>query len=206
MKEILVDAKGLACPLPVVNTKDAIKNLGGAGRVRTLVDNEIAVQNLQKFAAQRQLQVSAQRMNENEYEVVIQVGESLATLPETEQDVACQPDHRTAGLVIAVGSENMGEGAGKLGRVLMKSFLFALTKQDILPDTILFYNSGAFLTSSDSDSLDDLKALDAAGVRILTCGTCADFYNIKEKVAVGGVTNMYEIVEILEHAQTVVRP
>lgn len=205
MNEKLVDARGLACPLPVVNTKEAIKELGGQGTVTVLVDNEIAVQNLQKFAVQRQFGVSAHKKNDSEYEVVIRLGASSA--PESARETEpCVPDQRTGGLVVAIGSEAMGEGAGKLGRILMKSFLFALTKQDILPETLLFFNSGAFLTSSDSDSLEDLRTLEAAGVRILTCGTCADFYNIKEKLAVGGVSNMYEIVEILEHAKSVIRP
>ena len=83
---------------------------------------------------------------------------------------------------------------------------FALTKQDQLPEIILCYNSGASLTCEDSDSLEDLKSLEAEGVKILTCGTCLDFYGLKEKLAVGGVTNMYEIVEIMESAGTIVRP
>ena len=100
----------------------------------------------------------------------------------------------------------MGNGEEQLGKILMKSFIFALTKQDQLPEIILCYNSGASLTCEDSDSLEDLKSLEAEGVKILTCGTCLDFYGLKEKLAVGGFTNMYEIVEIMESAGTIVRP
>ena len=88
----------------------------------------------------------------------------------------------------------------------MKAFVFALTKQDQLPETILCYNTGAYLTCEGADTLEDLKALEAEGVNIMTCGTCLDFYGIKDTLAVGGVTNMYEIVETMENAKSVIRP
>ena len=87
----------------------------------------------------------------------------------------------------------------------MKAFVFALTKQDQLPETILCYNSGAYLTCEDADTLEDLKLLASEGVTILTCGTCLDFYGLKEKLAVGGVTNMYDIVERMEKATNIVK-
>ena len=88
----------------------------------------------------------------------------------------------------------------------MKAFVFAVTKQDYLPETILCYNTGAYLTCEGADTLEDLKILEAEGVNILTCGTCLDFYGMKEKLTVGTVTNMYEIVEKMENAKTIVRP
>ena len=88
----------------------------------------------------------------------------------------------------------------------MKAFVFAVTKQDRLPETIVCYNTGAYLTCEGADTLEDLKSLEAEGMKILTCGTCLDFYGIKDKLAVGGVTNMYEIVEVMENAKTIVRP
>ena len=113
---------------------------------------------------------------------------------------------KTKGLVVVIGSNQMGNGEEKLGKNLMKAFIFALTKQDVLPETILFYNSGAYLTCEDSDSLADLKDLEAQGVEIMTCGTCLDFYGLKEKLAVGSVTNMYVIVEKQEKASRIVKP
>ena len=100
----------------------------------------------------------------------------------------------------------MGEGAEELGKILMKSFLYALTQQDELPDTILFYNGGAKLTCECSESLEDLKDLAARGVEILTCGTCLNFYGITEKLQVGSVTNMYDIVERMSSADRVIKP
>ena len=108
-------------------------------------------------------------------------------------------------LVVLSGSE-MGTGDTKLGSFLMKSFVFALTKQDQLPDTILCYNTGAYLTCEGADTLEDLKLLESEGVTVLTCGTCLDFYGLKEKLAVGGVTNMYDIVERMESAAQIIKP
>ena len=102
--------------------------------------------------------------------------------------------------------DRMGDGDDELGRILMKSFLFAVTQLDQLPETILFYNGGAKLTVEGSESLEDLKKMEEQGTVIMTCGTCLDFYGIKDKLAVGTVTNMYSIVETLQNAGKVIRP
>ena len=100
----------------------------------------------------------------------------------------------------------MGEGEGELGKNLLKAFLYALSQQESLPETILFYNGGASLTCQGSLSLEDLKSMAERGVEILTCGTCLNFYGLTEMLAVGGVTNMYDIVEKQMAADLIVRP
>lgn len=212
MEKKIVDARGLACPLPVVNAKKAVGEFQENGVLTVLVDNEIAVQNLQKFAAQRGLQSAGEKKGEKEYEVTMQVvvnaAPSQAPVVETEEEdeINCSPDSRKKGLVAVLSANVMGSGEEKLGKALMKAFVFALTKQDVLPETVLCYNSGAYLTCEDSDSLEDFKVLEAEGVNIMTCGTCLDFYGIKEKLAVGTVTNMYDIVETMEKAKSIIRP
>lgn len=217
MENRTVDARGMACPLPVVNAKKASEEMTEGGVLTILVDNEIAVQNLTKFGTSRNFQVSSEKKGEKEFSVTFQISASslkqhqnavvsqAATTTDSEE-ISCSPDSRKKGLVAVLSANTMGNGEEQLGKILMKSFIFALTKQDQLPDTILCYNSGAFLTCEDSDSLDDLKAMEAQGVKILTCGTCLDFYGLKEKLTVGGVTNMYEIVEIMENASSIIRP
>ena len=108
--------------------------------------------------------------------------------------------------IIVVSSNEMGQGEKALGQTLIKAFLFAVTKQDKLPSKMLFYNSGAYLTCESSDSLEDLKTLEAEGVEIYTCGTCLNFYELTEKLAVGSITNMYDIVEMMEKAGKVIKP
>ena len=186
-----VDARGDACPLPVVKAKKAIAELNGAGEVEVLVDNEIAVQNLTKMAQQKGYQSAAEKLAEREYRVLFTVGEPAA---EEGEAPVCAPDARTD-TVVVIASDKMGEGAEELGKTLLKAFIFSLTQQDKLPKTILLYNGGAHLTCEGSPMLDDLKALEAEGVEILTCGTCLNFYGLTEKLAVGGVTNMYVIAE-----------
>ena len=197
-----VDARGDACPLPVVKAKKAIAELNGAGEVEVLVDNEIAVQNLTKMAQQKGYQSAAEKLAEREYRVLFTVGEPAA---EEEEAPACAPDARTD-TVVVIASDKMGEGAEELGKTLLKAFIFSLTQQDKLPKTILLYNGGTHLTCEGSPMLDDLKALEAEGVEILTCGTCLNFYGLTEKLAVGGVTNMYVIAEKMLNAGNVVKP
>lgn len=211
MEKKMVDARGLACPLPVVNAKKAVGEFQEDGVLTVLVDNEIAVQNLQKFAGQKGLQAKGEKKGEKEYEVTIQVAVNAASAPapaqeDEEEEVVCSPDSRKKGLVAVLSANVMGGGEEKLGKALMKAFIFALTKQDVLPETILCYNSGAYLTCEDSDSLEDFQALEAEGVNIMTCGTCLDFYGIKDRLAVGSVTNMYDIVETMENAKSIIRP
>ena len=100
----------------------------------------------------------------------------------------------------------MGEGNDELGKVLMKSFIYALSHQETLPNTILFYNSGAALTCEESSTLEDLKSLESQGVEILTCGACLDYYGLLDKLRIGEVTNMYIIVEKMTQAGLIVKP
>ena len=195
----------MACPLPVVNAKKAAEAMNPGDVLTVLVDNEIAVQNVTRFAEHKGFAVTADKKGEQEYAVIMTVS---GAAPEAagEEAPACNPDARRKGMVVVLSANVMGTGDAKLGTSLMKAFVFALTKQDQLPETILCYNSGASLTCEGADTLEDLKLLESEGVTILTCGTCLDFYGLKEKLAVGGVTNMYDIVERMEKAAQIIKP
>ena len=204
MKNI-IDCKGMACPLPVVNAKKAAEELNSGDVLTVLVDNEIAVQNLTRFAEHKGFGVSAEKKADREYAVIMTISGAVAE--ETrEEEIACVMDSRRKGMLVVLSGNVMGTGDPKLGTSLVKAFVFALTKQDQLPDTILCYNTGASLTCEGADTLEDLKLLESEGVTILTCGTCLDFYGLKEKLAVGGVTNMYDIVERMESAAQIIKP
>ena len=200
--EKILDARGMACPLPVVNAKKAAEGLHPGDTLIVRVDNEIAVQNLQRFAQHMGFTAAGEKVSESEFTVTMVIGGEAKAEPE----IACNLDTRKKGMLVVLSGNTMGSGDEKLGKALMKAFVFALTKQDVLPETILCYNTGAYLTTDGADTLEDLKLLESEGVTILTCGTCLDFYGLKEKLAVGGVTNMYDIVERMESAQTIVRP
>ena len=203
--EKIIDCKGMACPLPVVNAKKAAEELKAGDMLTVVVDNEIAVQNLTRFAEHKGFGICAEKKAEKEYAVIMTVSGAAAEAVK-EAEVACVMDSRRKGMLVVLSANTMGTGDPKLGTNLMKAFVFALTKQDQLPDTILCYNTGASITCEGADTLEDLKLLESEGVTILTCGTCLDFYGLKEKLAVGSVTNMYDIVERMETAATIVKP
>ena len=204
---IKVNAIGDACPIPVVKTKNAIKELGGAGTVEVLVDNEIAVQNLGKMAKQKGYEFKSEKLGAAEFQVTLTVGDSAeAQNVEDIPEVCAVVPGKKKNVVVAINSAKMGVGHDELGGVLIKGFIFALTQMDELPSAILFYNGGATLTTEGSTSLEDLKNLEAQGVEILTCGTCLNYYGLGDKLRVGEVTNMYSIVEKLPGADLVVKP
>lgn len=202
---IHVNAMGDACPIPVVKTKNAIKEMQGGGTVEVLVDNEIAVQNLTKMANQKGYQISSKKLEEHKYQALITVGEGVQE--EVEDEAAyCIPDGRAKKTIVAIDTDLMGRGNDELGKVLMKSFIYALTQQDVLPSKVIFYNGGATLTCEGSDSLEDLHSLEAQGVEIMTCGTCLNYYGITDKLQVGSVSNMYDICEAMITADLIVKP
>ena len=170
--EKIIDCKGMACPLPVVNAKKAAEELNSGDVLTVLVDNEIAVQNLTRFAEHKGFGVSAEKKTDKEYAVIMTVSGTAEAAKE--EEVACVMDSRRKGMLVVLSGNVMGTGDPKLGTSLMKAFVFALTKQDQLPDTILCYNTGAYLTCEGADTLEDLKLLESEGVTILTCGTCLD--------------------------------
>lgn len=202
---VQVNALGDACPIPVVKTIKALAALGGAGTIETLVDNEVAVENLKRLASEKGCGVSVEKAAEKEWHVTFDVPEGLSVDAGEADDAQCLVPAKK-NLVIQVSSDAMGAGSDELGRNLMKAFIYAVTQQDELPATMLFYNGGARLTCEGSPALDDLKALAEQGVEILTCGTCLNHYGIADKLAVGEVTNMYVICQKLEQASNIVRP
>ena len=202
---ITVNAIGDACPIPVVKTRKAMETIKGSEVVETLVDNEIAVENLKKMAGQMGYQVKDQKLEEGKYSVQIMVTEAEKT-EKIQADICdCRPT-AASDKVVVIRSNVMGEGDPELGKVLIKGFIYALSQQEELPKTILFYNGGACLTCEGSASLDDLKEREHRRVKILTCGTCLNFYGLSEKLKVGEVTNMYEIAETMSKASLIVSP
>ena len=204
MGQITVDARGEQCPIPVVKATKAIGEMTEPSVLEVHVDNEIAVQNLLRMASGKGYAAKSEQLAEKHYQVTVDVDRlpEAGTAPEA---AVCLPDAR-GNTVVAVGTAFMGVGNDELGKTLMKGFLYAVSQQEELPKTMLFYNGGAHLTTEGSASLEDLKNMEAQGVEILTCGTCLDFYGLKDKLAVGGVTNMYAIVEKMSKAAKVIKP
>lgn len=209
----IVDARGKACPQPVIDTKNAIREQGTP--VITMVDNDIARQNVEKMAHQMGLQAESSEI-EGGWRILIQpissevlsavMGDTNATLqPIVQQPMnGCVPVQGP--VVVVLSSDCMGVGDDTLGSALMKGFVYALTQLDYAPDTVLLYNGGAKLSCTGAQTVEDLKVLERNGTTVLTCGTCLNHYGLTEQLAVGSVTNMYAIAETLAAAGKVIRP
>lgn len=186
-----VDARGQACPRPVIMTKKALDEIS-EGIVTTIVDNEVAKENVSKLAKSSGYEYSVDKNGENEYYIHINKGQV------NEEANVCVPD-TFKDMTIAFSSDTMGGGSEELGKILIKSFIYTLTESTPYPSTLVFYNGGVHLTCEGSPVLEDLKKLEEEGIEILSCGTCLDFYEIKDKLSVGSVTNMYSILEKLKN-------
>jgi selenium metabolism protein YedF len=193
-----IDVLGQPCPIPVINAKKAMAEPGTDG-VLVLVDNRIAVQNLQKMAEGSGYGFSFKEENESRYLVTITRGEG-SKAPEEEKKPDPPASCGSGGLVILIGADHLGEGAEELGKMLIKGFVFSVTQLAALPEAMIFLNGGAHLTAEGAVTVPDLKTLQERGVAILTCGTCANYYGLTDKIAAGSITDMMDIVNRISRA------
>ncbi|MEG1504594.1 MAG: sulfurtransferase-like selenium metabolism protein YedF [Enterococcus sp.] len=196
-----IDALGKACPLPVIETKKALRE---HTVVETLVDNEIATQNLKKMAEQLGYIYQMQQQAENKYAVVISKANTELTGETSETVITPTEDVVTDEYIVVIDTNVMGRGSDELGKNLLKGFIYSLTEQDVLPSKVIFYNGGVQSVIKASDSLEDLIALAGQGVEIYSCGACLNFYELTP--AIGEVTNMYRIVEMMREASRIIKP
>lgn len=203
---VKVNGMGKNCPIPLIETKKAIKALTSPDTVEVMVDNSMAVKNITRFATDSGYTITTDKISDKEFKLTIDVKEIKANEEKSVECAACSATDNTGNIVIAIGSEKMGCGDEKLGKNLMKAFIYSVSQAEVRPKTILFFNGGAHLTCEGSLSLEDLNNLKELGVEIKTCGTCLDFYGLKDKLKVGDVTNMYDIVSTMEQASLVIRP
>ncbi|MDI9467016.1 MAG: sulfurtransferase-like selenium metabolism protein YedF [Bacillota bacterium] len=187
MSEI-VDARGLNCPEPVILTKRAM-DIGEVERLVTIVDRTAALENVTKLARSQGYEVEVEDKEGDYYITMVRSREISA------QDAGDQED-----VAILITNRYFGQGDEELGKILMRSFLYTLTELNGRVKNIIFMNSGVFLTTEGSEVLEILQSLSQEGVEILSCGTCLDFYGLKDKLAVGDVTNMYTATDILSRA------
>jgi selenium metabolism protein YedF len=193
-----IDARGLSCPIPVLKAKDALKEMTD-GVLTVIVDNEDSSKNV-SWSAQKAGYESVIERRGDDWAVRIRVSESQPAAAD-EVPVACP----TAQSVVAfVAADRVGRGDDELGGILMKSFLHSLGQLDRPPQSVVFMNAGVRLAMESSDALESIRALASAGVQIIVCGTCLDFFGLRDRLAAGRVSNMYEIVETLANAGSVI--
>jgi len=192
----IVDARGLACPQPVILTRAA---LGEGDAVLTIVDNDTARQNVARMAEKAGCVVQVEQRADGIY---LNISKGSGT---PEQALAAPVSVPASGpLVLTIPSDTMGRGDDELGQILIRGFFHALGQTVPQPETIIFFNSGVKLVIEGSPVLEDLQALCGQGIEILACGTCLGHYSLKDKIAIGEVSNMYTIAEMLLRAGKVV--
>lgn len=248
MDEKTIDARGLACPKPVLLTREALL-AGDATRLRVLIDNMASCENVTRMVDSLGHQARIDKRGEDEIHLVVDVAATTrtsafpggdATLHRASSDdaapqhgvspketafphraspqdsttaqnaaegapaqTACRAASRN---VVLISSDRFGEGDDELGSVLMRAFIKTLKEVVPTPETIFFINAGVRLTTEDSALIQDIRELEESGMQVFSCGTCLDFFHLKEKLVVGKVTNMFEVVSHLSAADRVIRP
>ena len=177
---IEIDARGLACPKPVINTKKELDNIE-QGIVIVTVDNDVAKQNILKLSSSLNCESRVIKEEKDLISIEIKKGENVIIEEKKQEELEDK--------CIFISSNKMGNGNDELGEVLMKGFIYTL-----------LVNSGVKLSTENYDTIGNLKILEEAGVEILSCGTCLDYYGLKESLKVGSVTNMYTIVDIMKNS------
>lgn len=198
----IIDAMGKACPMPVIMAKKEIE--ANHDSFIITVDNAIAVENLKKLATSKNYDAAVSGSGERFEVRFITDGREI---PEIEMNV--MPDGSSAAFgtgkwVVFMGKDYIGEGDYELGNALVKMFFYTLSQADDVPESILFMNSGVKLTSLDEQVVAHLQALEDRGVKILVCGTCLDYYKLKDNLKIGEISNMYDITEKMSAASKVI--
>lgn len=196
-KIIKVDAIGDKCPVPVIKTKNALKDIQ-EGILEVLVDNPISMENVEKMCIEKKLAYSVVKDGEIYKISITKTNEKVEIIEDKKED--------SNGTVIVIEADEMGKGDSRLGKTLMKAFVYTLTELETLPETIILYNRGVFLAAEGSESVEDLEKLVSMGVNIVSCGACVNFYELTEKVKVGTITNMYNILNLQMKSKRIIKP
>jgi selenium metabolism protein YedF len=203
----IIDAKGKNCPIPVIMAKKEID--GGNNSFVVEVDNNIAVQNLQKLANSQGFKSEVKEDKEN-FKVCFSKGSAIAD--NEEECLECneildkieENKNSLGSWSVFIGKEIIGAGNEELGKSLMKMYFYTISEGKELPKSILFMNDGVKVPTLNEQAIEHLKDLENKGVEILVCGACLNFYGLEEKLKVGKVSNMYDITNQMKEAAKVI--
>lgn len=188
MEKKRIDCSGLECPMPVIKTKNFLEE-NNAIELEVIVDNNVAKENVSKLAKSMNLACAVKEENGKF---------TLNIIKESSNDKTQDSlKNNEQGQTILMKTQYLGSGDDELGAILMKSFVFSLTQSKPYPHKIIFINSAVKLTTINEETIKNLKILENEGTQIVSCGTCLDFYNLKDSLKVGSIGNMYDIVDSL---------
>lgn len=201
MKQI--DTRGHPCPTPLIMAKKGLDEINGGDEFAIMTDNETSFNNLMSYLKDAGANPTSKQLRES----YLISGKKALVDKNVDVEAYCEvPGQPSNKYVVAIKSQKMGEGSDELGAILMRGFINALTEADVKPTHIVLYNSGVNLTAEGTDTADTLQKLEDIGVTVLVCGTCVDYYQLKGKIKVGMVSNMYQITNILAKTGHIVYP
>lgn len=201
----MIDTRGELCPVPLIMTKKALAGLPLGTEFEVLCDNAVAFQNLLRFLTDQGLQVTHSQQGE-EYNLRGTKTAEMGGAKAAEAYCTVAPASPLGTYVICISSDTMGQGDKALGSLLLKAFVNTIKEMDQWPVQIVLYNAGIFLAVEGSEVIDSLLELQQNGVEIRVCGTCLDYYNKKDQLRAGIISNMYDISQSLALASHVVYP
>ncbi|MEG0992378.1 MAG: sulfurtransferase-like selenium metabolism protein YedF [Bacteroidales bacterium] len=199
---ITIDTRGTLCPQPLIMTRKAIRDANPGDELCILTDNEMACSNLRDYLTELNIEFVYTMQGECE--------SFRLTIPQISQpepnisDLCNIP--ASSNYVVVIKSESMGGGDEELGKLLMRAFINSLLETPALPSAIVLYNGGVHLALKNTDTVLSFKKLEEQGVRIMACGTCLEYYDVKSQLGVGMISNMYKITEVLTRAGHIIYP
>ncbi len=199
----IIDCLGMPCPQPVLRAKQALEE--GAYAIEVLVDNEASQNNVARFGRSQGHTVQTVARGNSRFAVTIVANGSLGEMPVVSEDYQCQVP-KAMQVLYVISSDTMGRGSEQLGWALLQTYVQTIKDVSPQPHKIVLYNSGVRLVATESGALEALRSLQAAGVEILACGTCLDFYQLKSAMQVGQISNMHEIMTAMAEADKIVSP
>ncbi|MEN6501020.1 MAG: sulfurtransferase-like selenium metabolism protein YedF [Tenuifilaceae bacterium] len=203
----LVDCRGMVCPQPLVETRREIKKSNPGEAITVVVDNSTSLKNILRFLEDNGVECVVKQEAESSsitFNVPLQMTQPDKRAEEY-CDVSPKPD-ANSGFIVLLNSATMGKGNDELGKILMKGFLSTLLELKATPTEIICYNSAVTLALKSSDTAATLQQISERGIKITLCGTCVDFYNLRDDLAVGQISNMLYIAERLSSGVRIIQP
>ena len=200
---IIVDARGLPCPQPVIKTKEALEQSRGEP-LQVVISNKESHDNVIRFLTHSGVEIDRVEEKSGEFFVLTKKSEGKIQIAAPQEVVSCDPQSTGIGTTIFINKDRIGHGSDELGSNLIKAFIATIKDLSVQPKTICFMNSGVKLTLQGTETLPYLKDLEARGVEMLVCGTCLGYFNVKEQLGVGRISNMYDISETMLKSSKVI--
>jgi selenium metabolism protein YedF len=202
----IIDTTGQQCPAPLIATKRALKDAQAGDSFKVIADSQTSFSNISRFLKDNNTCFSFEESN-GIWTLTIKKTKPEFVNANPEDYCRAEVPHFSQGdFIIVFTSDKMGDGNEELGHLLMINFVKAIKDLDVLPGKMVFYNKGVTLGADDSPVIDHLKEIEKMGVPLLFCATCVKFFSLEEKINIGNLSNMFEIVQIMSAAGNIVKP